>query len=293
MKWVEMSISAGPDEVEKATAILGRYGQGGAIVEERESENTGIKTYNVKTYLPNSRTIARTRSEIETRLAQDLPRVCMQQRLLKPEDWLDSLKQHFGILEIGDKFIIKPSWVSQALPESTRTVIELDPGIAFGTGLHPTTRSCLLRLQKHLRPGMSVLDLGTGSGILAIAAAKLGASTILALDINAVAVRAARNNAKANGVDSCIQVKRGTISVRARRDLRDRFDLTLANITARAISDLAPGFFQVLQRDGILIASGIHPQGLDEVLIRLALADFELEAVDQEGEWHTVVARKP
>jgi ribosomal protein L11 methyltransferase len=139
---------------------------------------------------------------------------------------------------------------------------------------------------------MSILDLGTGSGILAIAAAKTGASSVLALDIDPVAVKAAMNNAGANGIDQYIRVRRGTLSLRAQRAYRDSFDMVLANITAKDIADLSRGLAMVLKPGGILIASGIHAQGLDELLISLAMADFKLEAIDQEGEWHAVVASK-
>lgn len=292
MQWVELSASVNSDVVEKVASVLGRYGQGGATIEEWQSEISGEKTLAVKVYLPHSHSYKDVRNEIEQNLAH-LPSstpIRLKERLLKPEDWFDSLKKHFGILEIGEKFIIKPSWICQPLPTSTRTIIELDPGAAFGTGLHPTTRLCLLRLERYLVPGMSVLDLGTGSGILAIAAAKLGASSVLAIDIDPVAVKAARSNTRINRVDDHIRVKRGTLSTRTQREFKGSFDMALANITARAISDLSQSFAKVLKPGGKLIVSGIHSQGLDEVLISLVLANFKLEAADQEGEWNVVVA---
>jgi ribosomal protein L11 methyltransferase len=292
MRWIELSSSVDPDLVEKATSILGRYSSGGAVVEEPEFEDARKKSYSVKIYLLYNRSYHKTRQEIEQELAQLPFPVRLSERLLKPEDWLDSLKKHFGILEIGEKFIIKPSWVCQSLPPSTRILIELDPGAAFGTGLHPTTRLCLLCLEKYLQPGMSVLDMGTGSGILSIAAAKLGAASILAVDIDPAAVKAAQSNVKANRVDKPVQVRRGTLSLRIQRDFRDSFDMILANITARAIADLSQGLSRVLKPEGILITSGIHPQGLDEVLIRLSLANFKFKAVEQDGEWYAVIARK-
>jgi len=139
---------------------------------------------------------------------------------------------------------------------------------------------------------MSVLDLGTGSGIISIAAEKLGAADILALDIYPVAVSAAKSNVATNCSSSRIRVRRGTLSQRAQARYKDYFDLVIANITSRAICDLAGAFFKVLKPGGRLIASGIHAEGLDEVLINLALADFKLEKVDDQNDWHAVVASK-
>ncbi len=292
MRWVEVSVSASPAEVEGMASMLGRYVQGGAVIEEWPSDISSEKAYRVKVYLPHSRSYKSIRNEIEQNLSRVQTSVDIQERLLKPEDWFNSLRKHFGILEIGEKFIIKPGWICQPIPVSTRIVIDIEPGAAFGTGLHPTTRLCLLYLEKLLQPGMSVLDLGTGSGILSIAAVKLGASSALALDTDPQAVRAARENTRINGVDKYIRVRRGTLSLRARRLYRSSFDMALSNITARAISDLSEGFARVLKPGGILIVSGIHPQGLDEVLISLSLAGFKLNDVDRKEEWYVVTATK-
>jgi ribosomal protein L11 methyltransferase len=295
MKWVEFSVAVPSDQVEQLTSILAPYGHGGAITEEWESETTQEKSFIVKIYVPNDASLKEIRQNIIQKFIQRgyPPPAHLMEHLLKPEDWFESLKKHFGILGIGEKFIIKPSWINQPLPVSTRIVIELDPGAAFGTGLHPTTRLCLLRLEKHLLPGMSILDLGTGSGILAIAAAKLEASFVLGLDIDPVAVKVARTNVKSNKVDQNIQIKRGTLSLKKQREYKQIFDIALANITAKAIMDLASGFLKILKPGGILVVSGIQLQALDEVLVSLAVADFKIEAIDQQEEWCVVVATKP
>jgi ribosomal protein L11 methyltransferase len=289
MQWIELSVRVDTDGVNEAVAFLERYGQGGASVEEWEN---GEKYFMVKAYLPNSRSYKNIRLEITRGLAELDLQDQLAERLLKPEDWLDSLKRHFSIIEIGERFIIKPSWLLEPLPETTRIVIQLDPGAAFGTGLHATTRLCLLRLEKNLLPGMSLLDLGTGSGILAIAAAKLGATSVLALDIDAVAVKAAGSNARTNDVENTLQIRRGTLSDRRVKEHKSFFDLALANITGRAICDMAGGLYQVLKPGGRLVVSGINTRGVDEVLISLAVEDFKIEAVDQDGEWCAVCALK-
>jgi ribosomal protein L11 methyltransferase len=292
MRWIELSAKADSKSVETIASILGFYGQGGAVVEEWQTETEPETTYIVKMYLVHSRSYPETRSAVERHLSSLplSPSVQLEERLLKPDEWLDSLKKDFKVLEIGEKVIVKPSWEKEPAQTSGKVVIELDPGAAFGTGLHSTTRLCLLRLEKLLRPGTTILDLGTGSGILAIAAAKLGAAEVLALDIDPVAVKAAQRNTRTNKVDYCVRVRRGTLSTRAQKQYRVAFDIVLANITSRAISDLSQNLAKVLKPGGRLVASGIHPQGLDEVLIRLALADFTIESIGQEGEWFVVVA---
>jgi ribosomal protein L11 methyltransferase len=292
MQWIEISATLNSREAESVALVLGQYGQGGATIEEWASGDNDNINFTVRAYLPRARSYQAVRHTIAGEISRLPYPVSLVERVLKPEDWMDSLKKHFGILEIGDSFIIKPTWIFQTLPSSTRIIIELDPGAAFGTGLHPTTRLCLVHLEKHFKPGMTVLDLGTGSGILAIAAAKLGASSILGLDIDPVAVNAARSNIKTNRVDQSVRIQRGSLSLEAQRKFKNYFDLVLANITARAVMDLAFPFAKVLKRGGILIVSGIQKQQLDEVLISLALADLKLEAVDCEEEWSIVVASK-
>jgi ribosomal protein L11 methyltransferase len=292
MQWMEIKAILNSSEAEIVASVLGKYGQGGATIEGVASEGNDNIYFTVRAYLPRTRSYQTTRQKVVEEISQLSFPVSLVEHMLKPEDWMDSLKKHFGILEIGDRFIIKPTWVFQALPPSNRIIIELDPGAAFGTGLHPTTRLCLIYLEKHFKRGMSVLDLGTGSGILAIAAAKLGASSILGLDIDPVAVKAACSNVKTNQVDQSVRIKRGTLNLEAQRRFKNFFDLILANITSRTIIDLAYRFTKVLSPGGILIVSGIQKQQLDEVLIRLSLADLKLDSVEYEEEWCIVAASK-
>jgi ribosomal protein L11 methyltransferase len=289
---MELSILAGSNEVASIDAIMSNYGHGGTVIEEVPPA-TGRRRFLIKAYLLQNRSYRAQRLQIQQDLSETgLLTSALMERKLEPDEWLNSLKSHFSTAEIGDWLVVKPSWSEKEIPASGRTVIELDPGAAFGTGLHPTTRLCLQGLKENLAPGMSVLDLGTGSGIISIAAEKLGAADILALDIDAVAVSAAKNNIACNCASNAIQVRRGTLSQSARTRYKNYFDLVIANITARAISDLAEAFFKVLKPGGKLIVSGIHDEGLDEVLISLALADFGLEKVEDENGWHAVVANK-
>ena len=293
MQWAEISALVKDSDVEKLAGIMGAFGQGGAVVEEWESESDGSKRFVIKIYLPNNRALKKSEYEMVRQLSLLPLKFDLAKRLVKPEDWFESLKQHFGIHEIGKRFIVKPSWIRDSLPELTRIVLELDPGAAFGTGLHPTTRLCLIRLEKHLKSGMRVFDLGTGTGILSIAAAKLGAEDVEAVDIDAVSVSSARNNVLTNGVSENVRVSRGTLSLARQKYLKNSCDLVLANISVKVISALAGRIYIVLKPGGSLICSGINTLGLDQVLISLAVANFKTEAIDRDGEWYAVVMKKP
>jgi ribosomal protein L11 methyltransferase len=287
MRWIELSVNAGKDSLEKLVSVLEKYSQGGAAVEENQD---AAGSYTVKIYLPSGRQYNTIRREIENELKPY--KVQLNEKILRPADWFDPLKDHFHATEVGQYLLIKPTWIDLPSPED-RVVIELDPGTAFGTGIHPTTRLCLVRLEQHLQRGMDMLDLGCGTGILAIAAAKLAGVASLALDIDPVAVKSTSSNTKANSVDGLIEVRRGTLSLRRQREFKERFDIVAANISAPALSGLIPRIFAVTKKGGIFIGTGIHRSQADEIMILAALAGFEILAVDNEEEWSAVVARKP
>lgn len=167
--------------------------------------------------------------------------------------------------------------------------MELDPGMAFGTGHHPTTRMCLEELERRLRPGMHVLDLGTGSGILAIAAAKLSAASVLALDVDSAAIKAAGDNIRHNRVARKVRLFAGTLP--NPKVLPGSMDLVVANITARAIAEVAQPIAEALAPGGVLIASGI-------IMERQAEAETALQGVmlirerRTDGDWVTLVAER-
>jgi ribosomal protein L11 methyltransferase len=292
MRWAEISALVTESRVEKTANILGMFGQGGPVIEERDSENTDDKQFLIKAYLPGDRHLKKTESEIMSRIAALPFQVDMAERFIKPDDWLEPLKEHFSIQEIGSRFIVKPSWIQEQLPDSARIVLELDPGAAFGTGLHPTTRLCLLGLEKHLKTGMNVFDLGTGTGILSIAAAKLGAGSVEAVDIDPVAITTARCNVRINRVEDKVNVKRGTLSISRQRAYKNGFDLVLANISVTVIIALSDKIADILAPGGRTICSGISTQGLDEVMVSLALADLKIESINRDGEWYAISAVK-
>ncbi len=284
MRWVEISRLSKSSEIEKVKAVLARYGQGGIV-----SERSPAGDERLKIYLARGRRYPEIKLEIEEALAKAGLSIDLVERAITPEEWLAPLKADFKAQNSGKRLRIEPSWAVSKYSRK-RIVVRLDPGAAFGAGDHPTTRLCLTGLERYVRPGMSVLDVGTGTGILAIAAAKLGASRVLALDTDSVAVKAARANATANGVR--VNVWRGTLSRWRQRRLKSEFDLVLANVYAQAIMDLAAALAAVLRPGGILIVSGIHAEQVDRVMIALGVAGLRLDNVQSEAEWVAVVATK-
>ena len=210
------------------------------------------------------------------------------------KDWENNWKQFFHPLPIGEKFLIVPSW--EKVPGDGRTVIEIDPASSFGTGRHETTALCLELLEKHCVPGASVLDMGCGSGILGIGAAKLGAQRVDAVDIDMVAARIAQENALKNGVEP--EVMR-VICGNALADetlwnaiAAKEYDLILANIVADIINEMLPLFGKCLKPQGTLICSGIISPRRASVLEAIKSNGFYAEEIKEKNEWLAIVCRK-
>jgi ribosomal protein L11 methyltransferase len=210
------------------------------------------------------------------------------------EDWQNSWKSHFEILHIGQRLVIKPSWLD--FDEKTdgrpgQIIIELDPGIAFGTGYHPTTHTCLEALEDLVRPGMSVLDLGTGSGILSIASVKLGADSVVALDIDTQAVSAARQNFRRLRIQKQVSLAQG--SVPHPTAPAGSFDLAVANISARGVADRAPFILAALKPAAHFVSSGMLKTQQPEVDAVLGPLGFSLVREWLREEWTTLVYQAP
>lgn len=291
MKWLELQVVADRDTADDIAALLSRFSYGSAVVEESfgsAASPDGCLT--VKAYLPADRSLPAKRKKLAEAIGH-LSLICpleLQERTLSEEDWALAWRAFFATHRVGQRLVIKPSWQNYQAREG-EIVLQLDPGMAFGTGLHPTTRMCLEALERYLKPGMLVLDLGTGSGIQALAAARLGAARVLAVDTDSIAVRAAKSNVRANGLAQVIRVRQGTIPF---RESRAAFDLVVANITAQVIEKLAGSLAASLKSGGWLIAGGIVAERLEGVLEALTRAGTDAQQVSNEGEWRTVVALK-
>lgn len=300
MKWLELSIRTTPEYVEPISELFRRYGESGAVVEERgdwdPDEVSGKPapptSVTVSTYIPLDATARNRREMIDVgvRLISLLqPMGELKERELEEDEWETAWKSHFTLLRVGKRLVIKPTWQEYA-PARGEAVVELDPGMAFGTGHHPTTRMCLEELERRILPGMRALDLGTGSAILSIAAAKLGAAEVVALDIASDVLPVARANVRSNGVAQKVRVVGGTLP--HPRVKKGSYDLVVANITAQAIEDLAHPMAEVLIPAGVVVASGIlveHQANVEE-----ALSKEPLEIVERryDDDWLLLVARR-
>ncbi len=227
MNWLELSVEVDSEAVEAVAEVLASYGYNGGVVVEPawtpgdegpEFRYDATRPSVLRTYVPLDDQAEDTRQRVEQalwHLGQMRPIGPLQTRALQEEDWANAWKQHYAVLRVGERIVIVPSWLEHH-PAPEDVVLHLDPGMAFGTGLHPTTRLCLRLLERYTRPGQRALDLGTGSGILAIAAARLGADAVLALDNDPVAVAVAAENVARNGVSERVTVAEGSLGAGAR-----------------------------------------------------------------------------
>ena len=299
MKWLEISVDTPPEFVEPLSHVFYRYGHGGVAVEQRggfnpdEGETPDAEaTVRVTTYLPVDSTTDARRGGIDVgvRLVSHLcPISPLRERFLEQEDWEHAWKKHFHVLHVGKDLVIVPTWRDYA-PSETDVVIELDPGMAFGTGHHPTTRMCLELLETFARPGVKVLDVGCGSGILSIAAAKLGAEAVVGLEIDSVAAQAAVSNIGTNGVAATVRIMQGTLE--GPELLAGGYDLALANISAKVLSELAEQLVSALRPGGRIIASGVLKERRQAVEQRLRDAGAAVERTVTDGDWVAMVAVK-
>ncbi len=207
---------------------------------------------------------------------------------IREEDWAETWKEHYDIERVG-RLVVRPAWREYTAVEG-EVVISLDPGMAFGTGQHPTTRMCMQGVQDVMRPGDYVLDLGSGSGILAIAAVAFGASAVLATDTEEQAVKASNENAALNGMQDKITVREGSIDVVG---ADGPFDLILANINAAAVTALASAMAAQMKPGAWLFAGGVIAEREAGARAALEAAGLRIERVMSEGDWRTFVCQKP
>jgi ribosomal protein L11 methyltransferase len=289
MEWLEVSIEVENEAVEAVAEVLSRYAHHGVVVEAGpDGWNAGPVV--VRAYLPTDDELWTKKKGIQEALwhlgrIRPLPEPSFHP--VAEEDWTEAWKKRLKVLRIGEHIVIQPSWLDYR-PEPEDVVIRLDPGMAFGTGLHPTTQLCLSALEEYVRPGTEVLDLGTGSGILAIAAARLKARYVLAVDHDQQAVRVARDNVATNRLKETVRVRQGSL-----RDVSGRYDLVVVNILARVIVEMVrEGLSERMRPDGVLIAAGITVDKVSDVAVAFERGGLELIDQRQKGDWASLVAKR-
>ncbi|MBE5814411.1 MAG: 50S ribosomal protein L11 methyltransferase [Clostridiales bacterium] len=216
----------------------------------------------------------------------DLGTLTLDMQNVADEDWSENWKKYYKPFRIGSHLVVKPTWEPYTARKGD-LVIELDPGMAFGTGTHETTNMCMQLLEKHLSSGLRVMDVGTGSGILAIAAARLGATDILAIDIDPDAVKVAKENVALNGVEKQVRVVVGDLC----KSEAMPCELAVANIVADAICMLAGPLTRHLVKDGLLICSGIIREREQDVLAAAKEAGYTVYDRIEKGEWVALCLR--
>lgn len=293
MNVIELSIRADAESAEALAAALNEYAYGGAVIEQVITPEQGelldsARPYTVRAFLLDDETLDEKRRAIERSvwaLSMLRPLGELEIRELAEQDYANAWKKFYQVLHVGVRTVIKPTWLEYT-PRPDEIVIELDPGMAFGTGLHPTTRLCLAMLEKYVSPDCEMLDVGTGSGILAIGAAKLGARFIDARDIDPIAVETAEKNVAASGLSDKIQVSRSSIAVGTSPK---QFDLVVANIFADVIAELAPALIQHLKPTGFFIASGILVERAYLVENAMQKQNMVIGDKRQEEDWLVMV----
>ena len=304
MQWLELTVRTHPEAVESVSELLSRYTPGGVAIEEPielvdEGQEYRIITGQpvlVHAYLP----VDGTEEEARQRVAEGLWHFAslgqhfvgeLQTQVVNEEDWANAWKDYFHVTHIGQRLVIRPSW-REYTPKGEEVVLELDPGMAFGTGLHPTTRLCLEQVEQRTQSGMRVIDVGTGSGILALAAAKLGAASVYCIDNSSVAVESATANAALNGLSDKITVALGILDESEATRMAGQFDIVLVNILAHIIGGMAPQLAQIVAPDGLVIASGIieaRRPDAEQPLLAAGLKLIDQAAID---DWLVLIFRK-
>src|SRR5450432_2462338 len=302
MRWIEVAMEVDGEAAEAVAEVLQRYGhqgvaieQAGFFIETWEDEVPPAQSLIVRAYLPQDDRAAESKKQLEDalwHLGKLYPMPVPQYREIDEEDWAEAWKVNYHPVHLGQHIFIRPLWIDEAgAPDDI--LISLDPGMAFGTGTHPSTQLVLesTELLMQQKPNASVLDLGCGSGILAILAAKMGAVSVLALDTDPIAVRVTDENAIANGVSTKITAQIG--SLESLRQSGADFDIALVNILAKVIIGMcAQGLGSVVRPAGVGVFGGIISEQADEVEAALRTTGLIPFNRRYSSEWVVIEARR-
>ena len=300
-EWVEVTVRVAPADVELVADVLREVAPGGVVIEPAirlsDDANFAYEELDAPSTLRacvEAPWEMRERRALRRRVAGlplSAPHAPLIFRDVRARDWSEEWKRYWGVWRSGGRIVVRPSWEPyRARPGEL--VIELDPGAAFGTGQHETTRLCLAALERYVRRGAQVLDLGAGSGILAIAAARLGAARVLGVDVDADTPAVARANAIRNGVAARARFGAGSLGdAWPWRERKERsFDLVVANISSPVIVDLLPRIAAALRPGGLFAGSGFIDANAADVSTAAAAVGLRALRLDADGEWRCLVA---
>jgi ribosomal protein L11 methyltransferase len=299
MYWLEVSVVTDGEAAEAVADFLSPFAYGEGVVLEQLGDAGSsdplalMEGIAVKIYLSSDIDSSNLRRKIEEGLfylGRLYPIPAPTYRKLDDQDWAYSWRENYRPFRVGRRLWIYPSWIERNSSQLEDIVLVLDPGMAFGTGTHPSTQMCLEILEDIVKDNCIMLDVGSGSGILAIASAKLGASRVTALDIDGLAARATLENAKRNKVADRVHIFQGNLPALCRQD----YDLVVVNILAPVIVDLLgqQDLLCYVADAGRLVLSGVIETQFDEVKSAVETAGGEVEQTLASGDWRTLVAKK-
>ncbi|MBF7016986.1 50S ribosomal protein L11 methyltransferase [Staphylococcus durrellii] len=309
MQWTEVSITVNHDVASLVSNILEDHGSNGVVIEDSNDlihdfedkfgeiyslsdeayPSTGVRLkayFNEMKYNNTLKTnIINTIKSLE---ALDNEVFDYQENVIQEQDWENEWKNYFHPFRASKRFTIVPSWEDYQIIDSDELCIELDPGMAFGTGDHPTTNMCLKAIETYVTANDSVIDVGTGSGILSIAAYLLGVNRIKALDLDEMAVKVAIDNFKKNNCEDSIEAVPGNLLT----DETEKFDVVIANILAHIIDEMIEDAYNTLNVDGYFITSGIIEEKYEEIIDHMKRVGFKIISVNHDNSWVCIVGQK-
>ena len=311
LKWSEISIHTTNEAVEPISNILHEAGASGVVIEdplelvkEREDQFGEIYQLNpedypeegviVKAYLPVNSFLGETVDEIKEAINNlilfniDIGKNSVSVSEVNEEEWATAWKKYYHPVKISERFTVVPTWEEYTPVSSDELIIELDPGMAFGTGTHPTTVMSIQALERFVKSDDVVIDVGTGSGVLSIAAAMLGAKKVTALDLDEVAVESAKMNIKLNKVHPVVNVFQNNLL----EGIQEKADVIVANILAEVIVRFTDAAAKCLKPGGYFITAGIIQQKKDEVKESIESAGFQIEETVQMEDWVSFIAKR-
>lgn len=309
MNWLKISISTEKEAEEIVSEVLISSGAAGVEIEGSGiAEQTNIPPelldsdlfknipFSVSAYFGCGNTEQNILAEIKSKLENiknadlevPLGSLEVSTAVVDEEDWANAWKAYFKPTWVSDFVVIKPTWEDYQ-KQGDEIIVEIDPGMAFGTGTHATTRMCVGMLGEFLEPGMEVIDVGCGSGILAIVAAMLGAKNVHALDVDEVAVLVTKENSKINGCEGVMKVQRSDLLKQLAED--EKADIIIANIISDIVLVLLEDVHLKLKENGMFICSGIIDSRVDEIIKKLEEKKYRIIKISEEGEWRAIAAK--